>query len=137
MDAEELTEMLEGDAEEVDFYSQRSNGNYGMARPEEGDFYGARDSFELVDEVEIVPTQAGNADSRSKVRYTRWDIRGFCLTFRRRSGPYSKIKNVIPQQWSEHSFINICSILFFVDLYMLSRARNHLYQSREYESFKT
>jgi cell cycle checkpoint control protein RAD9A len=31
MDADELTEMLEGDAEGVDFLSQRSDGNYRMA----------------------------------------------------------------------------------------------------------
>ena len=67
MDADELTEMLEGDAEEVDFLSRRSDGNYGMARPGEDDFYFPRNSFELVDEVELIPSQAGHTDNRSKV----------------------------------------------------------------------
>jgi len=74
MDVDELADMLEGDGEEVGLGSQkpaavaRSNGGFGRPEEEE-DMCGAGDSFELMEETEMIPTQAWNTEIRSKVSY--------------------------------------------------------------------
>lgn len=61
MDVDELTDMLEGEGEEVafDFVSQDPNYHKFLERPGHGEEEDSPDSFELVDDIaEIPPTQA-------------------------------------------------------------------------------
>jgi hypothetical protein len=67
MDHNQLTQMLEGDGEEINMgpASQRTNDH--ATHVDDGPAFDTPDSFELVDELDMAPTQGGSVNRASKV----------------------------------------------------------------------